>query len=246
MQASVQPKYSLNKQMTVGLTWAWGQLEIVLREKGGRCNKSWNKTEEIQPSCCIFIVLHKITQKKNQTNQILWQALSCEWMEPHTPNSVRDRLLFLVDPAVTSWVEKNKDDAGGFRITSGTSPLTCLPITFKDDERTESKWQEKSPLWRPLKTKLKQSLFRKSDYKTLFHTCLSTLMTVITGGGALYQPTVAFCSLWCCILMDLSDHTHQINIFSNLVVHVVLLHTVWHCGFQRKTLIFLWKATRLI
>ncbi len=39
-------------------------------------------------------------------------------MEPHIPNSVRDRLLFLVDPAVTSLAEKNKDDAGGFRTTS--------------------------------------------------------------------------------------------------------------------------------
>lgn len=41
-------------------------------------------------------------------------------MEPHFPDSVRDRLLFLVDPAVTSLVEKNKDDAEGFRTTSMT------------------------------------------------------------------------------------------------------------------------------
>lgn len=44
---------------------------------------------------------------------MLWQALSCEWMERHIVNSVRDRLLFLVDLAVTSLVEISRDVAGG-------------------------------------------------------------------------------------------------------------------------------------
>lgn len=167
---------------------AWGQPEIVLRKNEVVATEVGIRQKKSSPAAA-FSSSYTKSPPKNRTNQILWQALSCEWMEPHTPNSVRDRLLFLVDPAVTSWVEKNKDDAGGFRITSGTSPPTCLLITFGEDERTESKWQEKFPLWRPLKTKSKDSLFRKSDYKTLFHTCLSTLMTVITGGWALYQHT---------------------------------------------------------
>lgn len=112
--------------MTDGPTWAWGQLEIVLRKKEVIATKVGMRQEKSSPAAAFSSSYTKWRTKKNRTKQIIWQALSCEWMEPHTPNSVRDRLLFLGDPAVTSWVEKNKDDAGGFRITSGTSPPTWL------------------------------------------------------------------------------------------------------------------------
>lgn len=48
--------------------------------------------------------------------------------------------------------------------------------------------------------------------------------------------TMAFCSLWCWILMDLSGHTHQVNIFSNLAALIALLHMMQgYCCFQRKS-----------
>lgn len=46
-------------------------------------------------------------------------------MERHIVNSVRDRLLFLVDLAVTSLVEINRDVAGGGGL--GPRPAHRIP-----------------------------------------------------------------------------------------------------------------------
>lgn len=67
--------------------------------------------------------------------------------ERHIVNSVRDRPLFVVELAVTSLVEKNKDDAGVLRTTSCSShpkwPLaTFRTVSHSQNEKMEYKWQQ--------------------------------------------------------------------------------------------------------